>query len=213
LRGFRFKADGDWADRFLGINQVNLTYSQGFHGLGSTENADLSATAVNSPPPSRLTGRVDFEKIEATLSRTQPIYGRFSAFGSIYGQYAFTPLLVPEQCGYGGRFFGRAYDPSELLGDHCLEGVVELRYDVPKFAPSIDQVQLYTFADYGRLWILAPAPNDLLFGTPGNFTAASAGFGARLAVLGHYTADLSVAKAIEGTRDDTRLFFILAAKY
>jgi hemolysin activation/secretion protein len=213
LRGFRFKADGDWADRFLGINQVNLTYSQGFHGLGSTENADLSATAVNSPPPSRLTGRVDFEKIEATLSRTQPIYGRFSAFGSIYGQYAFTPLLVPEQCGYGGRFFGRAYDPSELLGDHCLEGVVELRYDVPKFAPSIDQVQLYTFADYGRLWMLAPAPNDLLFGTPGNFTAASAGFGARLAVLGHYTADLSVAKAIEGTRDDTRLFFILAAKY
>src|SRR6185437_13674731 len=67
LRGFRFKADGDWADRFLGINQINVTYSQGIHGLGSTENADLSATAINSPPPSRLTGRVDFEKLEATL--------------------------------------------------------------------------------------------------------------------------------------------------
>jgi hemolysin activation/secretion protein len=213
LRGFRFKADGDWADRFLGINQVNVTFSQGIHGLGSTDNADLSATSVNSPPPSRLSGRVDFEKIEATLSRTQPIYGPFSAFGSIYGQYAFTPLLVPEQCGYGGRFFGRAYDPSELLGDHCLEGVVELRYDVPKFAPSVDQVQIYTFADYGRLWLLAPASNDLSFGTQGNFIAASAGLGARLAVLGHYTADLSVAKAIEGTRDDTRFFFILAAKY
>ena len=213
LRGFRLKADSDWADRFLGINQVNVTYSEGFHGLGSTDNADLSATAVNAPPPSRLAGRVDFQKIEATLSRNQPIYGPISAFASIYGQYAFTPLLVPEQCGYGGRFFGRGYDPSELLGDHCLEGVVEFRYDLPKVAPSIDQIQFYTFSDYGRLWLLAPAANALSFGTPGNFIAASAGAGVRVAALGHYTADFSVAKAIEGTRDDTRFFFILAAKY
>jgi hemolysin activation/secretion protein len=212
LRGIRLKADGDWADRFLGINQVNFTYSQGFHGLGSTDNADLS-NPDDTAVPSRAAGRVDFEKIEATLSRTQPLYGPFSAFGSIYGQYAFTPLLVSEQCGYGGRFFGRGYDPSELLGDHCIEGVVELRYDVPKFAPTVDQVQLYVFSDYGRLWLLAAASNDPSFGTQGNFIAASAGLGARLGVLGHYTADVSVAKAIEGTRDDTRFFFILAAKY
>jgi hemolysin activation/secretion protein len=139
LRGIRLKADSDWADRFLGINQVFVTYSQGFQGLGSSENnADLH----DPVPTSRQFGRVDFEKIEATLSRTQTLPGGFSAFGSIYGQYAFNPLLVPEQCGYGGRFFGRAYDPSELLGDHCVEAIAELRYDLPKFAPTVDQIQL-----------------------------------------------------------------------
>jgi len=210
LRGVRFKADGDWADRFLGINQVNITYSQGFHGFGSSDN---NANLMDQVPTSRQFGRVDFEKIEATISRTQPLFDRFSAFGSIYGQYAFTPLLVPEQCGYGGRFFGRGYDPSELLGDHCLEGLAELRYDLPKLTASIDQIQLYAFSDYGRLWLLAPATNDPSFGTSANIIAASAGLGVRLAMLSRYTADLSVAKAIEGTRDDTRIFFILGAKY
>jgi len=38
LRGFRLKADADWADRLLGINQVNLTYSQGLHVLGASDN-------------------------------------------------------------------------------------------------------------------------------------------------------------------------------
>ncbi len=210
LRGLRFKADGDWADRFLGINQVNVTYSQGFHAFGASNN---NAALTDQVPTSRQFGRVDFEKIEATLSRTQPLIGRLSAFASIYGQYAFTPLLVPEQCGYGGRFFGRGFDPSELLGDHCLEGLVELRYDLPKFAASIDQIQLYAFADYGRLWLLAPAQNDPSFGTSANITAVSAGGGVRVSLLTHYTADFSVAKAIEGTRDDTRFFFILGAKY
>jgi hemolysin activation/secretion protein len=217
LRGFRLKADGDWADRFLGINQVNVTYSQGIHGLGSSannSNADLSSPF--DPNPGKLSnpaGRVDFEKIEATLSRTQPLFGPVSAFGAVYGQYAFNPLLVPEQCGYGGRFFGRAYDPSQLLGDHCFEAITELRYDLPKFAPAVSQAQLYTFADYGKLWLLAPAPEALGLGIPGNASAASAGAGVRLGFWDNVSADLSVAKAIHGPRDDTRFFMILGAKY
>ena len=211
LRGFRLKTDGDWADRFLGVNQINVTYSQGIHGLGSSNNNDPNVPV--QVPTSREFGRVDYEKIEATLSRTQPLFGPVSAFGAVYGQYAFNPLLVPEQCSYGGRFFGRAYDPSELLGDHCLEVLTEFRYDLPKFAPSVQQVQLYGYGDYGKLWVLAPAPDALAVGTPGNFTAASAGAGVRLAFLDTWSADLSVAKAVHGPRDDTRFFFILGAKY
>jgi hemolysin activation/secretion protein len=212
LRGFRLKADGDWADRFLGINQVNVTYSEGIHGLGSSNNNDPNLPA--QIPTSREFGRVDFEKIEATLSRTQPLFGPISAFGSVYGQYAFNPLLVPEQCGYGGRFFGRGFDPSALLGDHCFEALTELRYDLRHLPPSIQQVQFYGFSDYGRLWVLAPAtPDPVTGGTPGNFTAASAGAGVRLAATNGWSADLSVAKAIHGPRDDTRFFFILGAKY
>jgi hypothetical protein len=68
-----------------------------------------------NPLASRLVGRVDFSKIEATISRTQPLFDRLSAFGSLYGQYAFDPPLAPGQSGYGGQYFGRAFYPSELL--------------------------------------------------------------------------------------------------
>ena len=100
-----------------------------------------------------------------------------------------------------------------MLGDHCVETVGELRYDVPKVAPAFDQIQLYAFADYGRLWLLVPASNDPSVGLGGNFSAASAGVGMRVGAMNLWTADLSVAKAIHGIREDTRFFLVLGAKY
>jgi hemolysin activation/secretion protein len=215
IRGFRLKADADWADRWLGVNQVNVTYSEGIQGLGSSQNNPAELALLFNPNLlSNPVGRADFEKIEATVSRTQPLFWAFSAFGSVYGQYAFNPLLVPEQCGYGGRFFGRAYDPSQLLGDHCIETILELRYDLPKFAPSVTQAQLYGFGDYGKLWVLGPGFVDpATGGIAGNFAAASAGGGVRFAFWDSLTADLSVAKAVHGIREDTRFFFIVGARY
>ena len=67
LRGFRGKADADIADSLQGINQFNVTFSQGIEGLGSTDNGN--------PLASRAAGRVDFSKIEGTVSRTQPLPG------------------------------------------------------------------------------------------------------------------------------------------
>jgi hemolysin activation/secretion protein len=199
LRGFRTKADADIADSLQGINQFNVTVIQGIEGLGSTENGN--------PLASRLVGRVDFSKIEGTASRTQPLFDRFSAYVSAYGQYAGTPLLVPEQCGFGGRYYGRAFDPSELLGDSCIEGIGELRYDVPQQPlPLFQSAQLYTFTDYGQLYT-----RDASLGTPAVQDAASVGGGIRLGWFNHVDADLSVAKAIEGPRNDERFFFILTA--
>jgi hemolysin activation/secretion protein len=216
LRGLRLKADADWADRFLGINQVNVTYSQGIEGLGSSSNNtgfDIG-NGLNPNFLSNAAGRVDYEKIELTASRMQPLFGAFSAYGSVHAQYAFDPLLVAEQCGYGGRFYGRAYDPSQLLGDHCVEAVIEFRYDLPKFMPNLTQAQLYGFGDYGKLWVLGPGFIDpATGGISGNFAAASAGGGVRFAFWDKLTADLQVAKAVHGIREDTRFFFILGAKY
>ena len=209
LRGFRAKADGDFADRFLGINQINLTYSQGIEGLGSTLNGN--------PLASREAGRVDFEKVEGTFSRLQPLVQNFSLLVAAYGQYAMTPLLVSEQCGYGGRFFGRAYDPSQLLGDHCWEALAELRYDLPLgWAPPAAQLtlaQLYAYADHGKVYNLHNIANDPASGLPVSVEAGSAGGGIRLGWMNAFTADLSAAKAVDGPRDDWRFFFILAAKY
>jgi hemolysin activation/secretion protein len=208
LRGFRLKADADWADSFLGINQANVTFSQGIHGLGSTESADPNGPLPPLPTPSTNAGRVDFDKIEATVSRVQPLLPHFSAFVAAYGQYAFTPLLVSEQCSYGGRFFGRAFDPSQMLGDHCWAALAELRFDIPTGIKQLTRAQLYAFADHGQVFNIEPAA-----GTPRTQHGSSAGAGARVAWLENYTADLSVAKAVEGPRNGWRMFLILGAKY
>jgi len=201
LRGFRLKADADWADSFLGINQVNATFSQGIVGLGSSGNDN----PISSRPG---VGRVDFSKVEGTYSRLQPLFGSVSAFFAAYGQYAFAPLLISEQCSFGGRFFGRAFDPSQLLGDHCWETIGELRYDIPVPWKQLTRAQLYAYADHGEVFNIMPAP-----GTPARQSGTSAGAGVRAAWDDIYSADLSVAKAIQGPRDDWRFFAVLGAKY
>jgi hemolysin activation/secretion protein len=200
LRGTRFKVDADMADAWRGINQFNVTVSQGINGLGSTSN--------NNPLASVLGGHVDFTKIEATANRTQPLYGAFSLYLAGYGQYATTALLTPEQCSFGGRFFGRAFDPSQVLGDSCYMGNAELRYDLPLMW-QLSQAQLYGFTDGAELFShVLPG-----FGTPAWQQAASAGGGLRLGWLSNVNADLTVAKALDGPRNDTRFFFAVTGKY
>jgi hemolysin activation/secretion protein len=215
LRGFRLRAEADSADSSGGINQLFFVYSQGIQGLGSTENgSDLA---------SRANGKVDFTKFELTLSRMQPLFDRFSFLGALYGQYALTPLLVSELCGYGGRVFGRAFDPSQFVSDTCMEALAELRYDIPLELKGLTQTQLYGFIDHGWLHNIAPVP-----GTFSNVDAASVGAGLRLGWLNAITADLQVAQAVQGTgllgttpvpglletgpRKNTRFFFILNAR-
>ena len=215
LRGFRLRADGDSADSSGGINQFFFVFSQGIEGLGSTENgSDLA---------SRANGRVDFTKMELTVSRLQPLFDRFSILAAAYGQYALTPLLVSELCGYGGRVFGRAFDPSQFVSDSCLEVLAELRYDIPLELKALTQTQLYGFVDHGWLHNIAPVP-----GTFSNVDAASVGAGLRLGWLNAITADLSIAQVAQGQgllgttavpgllqtgpRKNTRFFFILNAR-
>jgi hemolysin activation/secretion protein len=211
LRGVRLRLEGDFADKTGAINQISTTFSHGFTGLGATDNGN--------PLASRVGGRVDFSKFEVLASRLQPLAQRLSALIAFYGQYALNPLLVPEQCGYGGRVFGRAFDPSELIADHCWMASAELRYDVVSPAAPADQkgsltpapsVQLYGFTDKGKLYRLS----TLAVGTAADtFTGASAGGGVRLGWQDRFNVDLSAAKAIQGPRDDWRFFFIAIARH
>jgi hemolysin activation/secretion protein len=200
LRGLRARADVDFADSWNGINQFSGTFSQGIEGLGSTQNG--------SELHSRLAGRVDFTKVEAYVSRLQPLIGPFSALIAAYAQYAFDALLSPEQCGYGGRVFGRAFDPSELLGDRCWELSAELRADVPPPVSMLPRLQFYGFTDRGKVDTISPA-----VGTAGNAVGASAGGGVRLGWQQYVNVDLSAVKAVEGPRNDWRYFLIATARY
>src|SRR5947209_11146008 len=162
LRGFRVKADADWADSFLGINQINVTASHGVNGLGSTPN--------DNPIGSTNAGRVDFTKFEATITRTQPLFWHFSAFLAAYAQIAMTPLLVSEQCSYGGRFFRPRFHPSQLIGDHCWAALGELRFDVPHAIKQLTRAQLYGYRDQYEVYNIDPAA-----GTPRTQHGTSAG--------------------------------------
>ncbi len=198
-RGVRVKLDADAADPLNAINQLNVVASQGINGLGAGHDGGI---------PSRVNGRLDFTKVEATFTRMQPLFERLSFLVAAYGQYAGKPLLASELCGYGGRAFGRAYDPSQLVADRCLELLGELRLDVPHSFPDLSQAQLYAFADRGWLHNIAPDVR-----TPASVDGASAGGGLRLGWRSLVTADLSVAKAVAGPRDDWRYFFILTGRY
>ena len=211
LRGIRLRLEGDFADQTGAINQFAATFSQGIEGLGSTAN--------DNPLPSRGGGRVDFSKVEGFVSRLQPLAQRISALVAVYGQYAMTPLLVPEQCGYGGRLFGRAFDPSELIADHCWLVSGELRYDLPPLAGAsnaggqltpLPSLQIYGFTDKGKLYRLSTGAVGTAATT---FTGASAGGGIRLGWQNNLSVDLSAAKAIQGPRDDWRYFFVTAVRY
>lgn len=223
LRGLRLKVEGDFADPTGAINQYGLTFSQGIEGAGSTDNDNILA--------SRRGGRLDFTKVEGLYSRLQPIAPQVSALVAFYGQYAVTPLLVPEQCGYGGRTFGRAFDPSELVSDRCWMASAELRYDLPAPgksdaakangkpaadappsgpAAALPNVQFYAFGDIGRLYRMPVASVGT---TSATFKGASAGGGVRLGWQNNFNVDLSAAKAVEGPRDVWRFFFIASMRY
>src|SRR2546430_6967496 len=161
--------------------------------------------------------------MELTLSRLRPLplLNGLSGLVAVYGQYAMTPLLVSEMCGYGGRLFGRGFDPSQFISDSCFEALFELRYDVPLELKGITQAQLYGFFDHGWLHNLAP-----VLGTFTSVDAASFGGWLRLGWLNAVTADLTVTQVAQGQglvgtsavpglvarpRENTRVFFILGA--
>src|SRR5262245_30059442 len=123
LRGVRLKVDADLAESSGAINQLNVVASQGIKGLGSSENGDVVLSTAN--------GHVDFTKVEATYTRTQPLFERLSLLVAAHGQYAANPLPWPELCGYGGRALARASHPSQPVPDP----VVDVAADVPLGLP------------------------------------------------------------------------------
>ena len=72
----------------------------------------------------------------------------------------------------------------------------------------VTQAQLFAFTDGGQLFNRVPGA-----GFASWTHAASAGGGVRLGWLTSVSADLTMAKAIDGPRDDTRFFFAVTGKY
>lgn len=214
----------DLADRYFGVNLFDIRYSHGLPILNASRKNELAEPA---PAPASSNSRAfasgEFAKITAEASRLQRLLPEFNLLTSVAGQYSFSKLLVGEQFGFGGERYGRAYDPSEMLGDHGIAAKLELQYNPAWTAAALDLLdvpldvlrsfQLYGFYDFGAVWQIHAARQ----------TAAAAGFGIRFGVTDWVTGYFEAAKPLtrevaaerakgeDGSR--MRYFFSLATSF
>lgn len=170
-------------DHWQGVNQFQLTGSQGLKIFNASRNVLLS----------RPTGKSAYTKLNAQMSRNQLLPCDFSLYGSVSGQYSFRSLLSAAQFGFGGREIGRGYDPSELLADRGIAASIELRYSVPSLSFLQDFVNTaspYAFYDAGKVWNIDVLPS------PQKQSATSMGGGLRLKMFHYLDANFYLAKPI-----------------
>ncbi len=172
-------------DCWQGQSRADLTISQGLNVLGAS---DSHSTSLSRPG---ATG--DFTKLNGGISYTRPLFNNFSFMIGGQGQYSFNALLASELIGLGGRYWGRAYNWSEIMGDSGVVGTIELRYDTKPGAPEMKNTQYFLAYDAGETWVRnAPAG----FGHQ-SLTSLQAGL--RCEFTRYVSADLVVAKPL--TRD------------
>ena len=205
--------DYDTHDRWGGLLQAAATLHIGLDVFDATQS--------NDPKASRPGASGEFLRLEGTVSRLQALrrWPWLQIYGEIAAQIADGSLLVSEQCGYGGGHIGRAYDPYEIAGDHCIKGLTELRYDLPingwgdKWA--LNMAQFYGLADFG--YVLKSG--DLLPGENRDDVGASVGLGMRVRALDHVSGLVEVVQPIglgvsfEDGEKNARVFFGLSVDY
>jgi hemolysin activation/secretion protein len=165
------------ADRYQGLAQLSGTLTQGLPILGASD--------ANAEYLSRGEAKPGFTKLEFSYLRLQRVEDAVQAYLTFEGQFASGPLYSSEEFGYGGANVGRAYDYSEITGDHGLRGGVELRYTGVAPVASVS-VTPYTFYDIGKVW------NDDRSQPPAA-SGSSAGVGVRFDAPSGAQANVGVA--------------------
>lgn len=204
LRVIRAGASADFTDGFGGVNLFGLDVSQGLDILHATESGDFSRT--------RPSGREDFTKFSGNAMRIQTITERLRAVLGLNAQYALSQLFLSEEFGYGGAPFGRAYDPSQLTGDHGVSVRAEGQYALPYEHEFLRASEVYGFYDLGSVWHI---DNNA---RPWKESAASLGGGARFTLSTRLVGYVELAKPLtssvptRGTEGkSSRFFFSLTA--
>ena len=205
LRVMNIGISYDYADEHKGINLIRLNMSQGLNIFDATESGSLNL--------SRTQGRSDFTKLTGSFMRMQSMSPGWNLLGAASWQYSFDKLLASEEFGVGGSQYGRAYDSSEITGDHGIAFKVELQ---KAFRPAWDYLsdfQLYSFLDYGSVW------NKVQTSTGAKRQdLTSIGLGMRFNVTDSISGYLEMNKpvsdnvAAEGNKDP-RFFFSLSNRF
>lgn len=206
IRSVSLGTSYDWVDSWLGVTLLSLNASQGLDILDATE--------TGTPNLSRAAGHSDFTKVNFDASRLQEIDGPVSLLASFTGQYAFSQLLAAQQFSFGGPDFGRAYEPSELTGDHGAAVSLELRYDVNNDDEYFNEFQFYTSYDIGAVWQIE---NN---GIDNRVSGSSVAAGIRMNISEGLSGDLQVAVPLTkdvssygSGGDDPRGYFSITTRF
>jgi len=166
LRVLRAGLTFDAIDRFRGSNIVDAELSHGLHILG--------ATRTNTTKLPTTSGRSDFTKLALYAARSQPLGGSWSLFAAVSGQYAFNALPSLERFAFGGEYFGRGYDSSELVGDSGASLKIDLQRELGTIGSTGAALSGYGFYDLGGVHRRSPFPGEAK-----RASGASAGIGLR----------------------------------
>jgi hemolysin activation/secretion protein len=199
-----------FADKWYGSNFISTDLRQGLPIWDYTAN-----TNINTAQTSRPGGRGRYTKIALTLSRVQAIKGPWSIYGIFQGQWAFMPLLAPEQFTFGGPVIGRGYDVAEIIGDRGMDGSLELRYDWAIQRFKLQNLQFYAFYDAGVVWNY-----ELIGGVPLRQSGTSTGLGVRFYANKYISGNVMWTKTLTkeiaaldliGQGQNPRVFFSIVA--
>lgn len=205
VRSIRFGAQYQFADRYIGVNQMEAEISRGLDILGERDSKSANLT--------RARGKSDYTKITARYARTQYVSPTLELFGVVSGQKAFSNLLSSEEFGLGGTEIGRAYDASEVVGEDGLGAMIEVRWQDPHELPYFDTYQIFGFYDIGRVW-----DRDSTAANNKTQSLASIGGGIRGNINDTFNGGIEVALPLTrrvGTENDhdARIFLSLGANY
>lgn len=185
VRAVRAGIDFDTIDFLGGSNFFTATLSKGIASLGASKASEQNLSRAEAKP--------DFTKFESTWRRQQPLSEDWLATTLITSQLASKPLYSSEEFGFGGPALGRAYDSSEITGDHGLAGAIEVHYvNLPplsglKLVPSM-------FYDIGKVW-------NVDSGEKNSLSAASFGLGLNISHRNGISSSLTVAQPLTKSID------------
>ena len=204
IRGLRTGLSYNKQDRWNGYNFIDVQLTQGLDILSASKPGNLNLSRAEAEP--------DFTSVNMNYIRQQALGANYLLTGKLAAQWASQPLYSSEEFGYGGQAFGRAYDSSELTGDHGVAAAIELRY---RNAHTIAETTLspYVFYDIGKVWNEDTGGSDI--------SAASAGLGVHAAHPSGVQASAGLAwpltkdasAPIYGDGDNPRLIMQLGVNF
>jgi hemolysin activation/secretion protein len=159
----------------LGLSWRVLDAMDAYNALDADFSQGLGGTAETDLLKSRVGASGIFNKVSFDYERSQFLAPGFDFTLGLGGQWTATPLLSSEQYALGGRRFGRAYEPAEMVGERALAFRIESRHHGSPGVMEFTSHQLYGFYDIGQVWRVG----ESIPGVPDIQSLASAGFGTR----------------------------------
>jgi hemolysin activation/secretion protein len=145
---------------FLGVRRSTGQPFEVQTRFGAAVSAGVAEFGDSLPPGvlASVPGAAErFFRASASAEASVPLSRVFAMNAGLVGQWSNAPLTVSQRCGFGTNAYSGGFNQSEILGDICLSGRVELAANAILPSPDGTSLWLQPFAgiDGGRFQNLA----------------------------------------------------------